>query len=83
MIWIAAVVLSAGLLAPPLFFIAAKKRLVTMAMPAIYGALVYGSAFGGSIFGNPKNWVWGVLTITLIVATVHAATLDTDWKADQ
>ncbi|MER5992009.1 hypothetical protein [Streptomyces viridosporus] len=80
-IWVAAVVLSAGLLAPPLFFIAAKKRVVSMAVPAIYAAIIYGSAILGSVLGNPKNWMGGALAITMIVAAVHAATLDTDWKS--
>jgi hypothetical protein len=39
-IWVVVVVLSAGLLAPPLFFIAAKKRVVTMAVPAVYTAII-------------------------------------------
>ena len=43
-IWVAAVVVSAGLLAPPLFFVAAKKRVVSMTVPAIYAAIIYGSA---------------------------------------
>ncbi|WP_314415421.1 hypothetical protein [Streptomyces sp. DSM 40484] len=80
-IWIAVVVLSAGLLAPPLFFIAAKKRVVSMIVPAIYAAVIYGSAILGSVLGNPKNWVGAVLVISVIVAAVHAAILDTDWKA--
>ncbi|MFF1557892.1 hypothetical protein [Streptomyces sp. NPDC058279] len=79
-VWVVAVVATAGLLAPPLFFIAAKKRVVSMAVPAVYAATVYGTAFVGSILGNPKNWVGGVLSITLIVAAVHAAILDVDWK---
>ncbi|WP_405804058.1 hypothetical protein [Streptomyces sp. NBC_01187] len=79
-IWILAVVVSAGLLAPPLFFIAAKKRVVSIAVPAVYAVIIYGSAVLGSVIGNPKNWVGGVLTITLIVAAVHAAILDMDWK---
>ena len=32
-IWVVMVVLSAGLLAPPLFFIAARKRVVSMLVP--------------------------------------------------
>ncbi|MFD5627532.1 hypothetical protein [Streptomyces sp. NPDC127072] len=80
-IWVVVVVLSAGLLAPPLFFIAAKKRVVSMAVPAVYAAIIYGSAVLGSVVGNPKNWVGGVLAITMIIAAVHAAILDTDWKA--
>ncbi|MFI2424982.1 hypothetical protein ACH5A7_12905 [Streptomyces sp. NPDC018955] len=79
-IWVVAVVVSAGLLAPPLFFIAAKKRVVSMAVPAVYAAIIYGSAVLGSVLGNPKNWVGGVLVITMITAAVHAAILDTDWK---
>lgn len=79
-VWVVAVVASAGLLAPPLFFIAAKKRVVSMALPAVYAAIIYGSAVLGSILGNPKNWVGGVLAITMIVAAVHAAILDVDWK---
>ncbi|MFE3184337.1 hypothetical protein ACFXKR_26225 [Streptomyces violascens] len=79
-IWIAAVVVSVGLLAPPLFFIAAKKRVVSMAVPAVYAAVVYGSAMAETVLGNPKNWAGGVLTITMIVAAVHAAVLDADWK---
>ncbi|MFF9089584.1 hypothetical protein ACF1BE_24770 [Streptomyces sp. NPDC014991] len=79
-IWVVVVVASAGLLAPPLFFVAAKKRVVSMAVPAIYAVTVYGSAFVGSLLGNPKNWVGGVLSITMIIAAVHAAILDTDWK---
>lgn len=79
-IWVVAVVLSAGLLAPPLFFVAAKKRVVSMAVPAAYAAIIYGSAILGSMLGNPKNWMGGVLAITMIIAAVHAAILDTDWK---
>ncbi|MFD6322150.1 hypothetical protein ACFWOL_04565 [Streptomyces sp. NPDC058442] len=78
--WVVVVVVSAGLLAPPLFFIAAKKHVVTMAMPAVYTAVIYGSAVLGSVLGNPKNRVGGVLAITMIIAAVHAAILDTDWK---
>lgn len=79
-IWVVVVVVTAGLLAPPLFFIAAKKRVVTMLVPAVYAVLIYGTAVVGSLVGNPKNWVGGVLSITMIVAAVHAAILDTDWK---
>ncbi|WP_433571249.1 hypothetical protein [Streptomyces sp. CA-251247] len=79
-IWVVVVVLSAGLLAPPLFFIAAKKRVVSMAVPAVYAAIIYGSAILGSVLGNPKNWVGGVLAITMIIAAVHAANLGRDWK---
>ncbi|WP_405739822.1 hypothetical protein OG885_38060 [Streptomyces sp. NBC_00028] len=79
-IWVLVVVLSAGLLAPPLFFVAAKKRVVTMLVPAAYAVIIYGAAFLGSLLGNPKNWMGGVLAITMIVAAVHAAILDTDWK---
>ncbi|MFF0556503.1 hypothetical protein [Streptomyces sp. NPDC004266] len=79
-VWVVAVVASAGLLAPPLFFIAAKKHVVTMVVPAAYAAIIYGSAILGSILGNPKNWMGGVLAITMIVAAVHAAILDADWK---
>ncbi|MGJ3560308.1 hypothetical protein ACR6C2_24490 [Streptomyces sp. INA 01156] len=56
-VWVVAVVVSAGLLAPPLFFIAAKKRVVRLAVPAAYAAVIYGSAILGSVLGNPKNWV--------------------------
>ncbi|MFE6767730.1 hypothetical protein [Streptomyces griseus] len=79
-IWVVAVVASAGLLAPPLFFIAAKKRVVTMAVPAVYAVIIYGTAVLGSLLGNPKNWVGGVLSITMIIAAVHASILDADWK---
>ncbi|MBP0935381.1 MULTISPECIES: hypothetical protein [Streptomyces] len=79
-VWVVAVVATAGLLAPPLFFIAAKKRVVSMVVPAVYAAIVYGTTFLGSILGNPKNWVGGVLLITMIAAAVHAAILDADWK---
>ncbi|MFC9126590.1 hypothetical protein ACFT4A_07070 [Streptomyces sp. NPDC057099] len=79
-IWVVVVVLSAGLLVPPLFFIAAKKRVVSMAVPAVYAAVIYGSAILGSLLGNPKNWVGGVLSITMITGAVHAAILDVDWK---
>ncbi|MER5371709.1 hypothetical protein [Streptomyces sp. NPDC002553] len=79
-IWVLVVVASAGLLAPPLFFIAAKKRVVSMTVPAIYAVIIYGSAFLGSLLGNPKNWVGGILAITMIISAVHAAILDTDWK---
>ncbi|MFE9098925.1 hypothetical protein [Streptomyces sp. NPDC007264] len=78
--WVVVVVLAAGLLAPPLFFIAAKKRVVSMLVPAVYAAIIYGGAILGSLLGNPKNWMGGVLAITMIVAAVHAAILDTDWK---
>ncbi|MFJ9478786.1 hypothetical protein ACIRRI_27835 [Streptomyces mirabilis] len=79
-IWVVIVVASAGLLAPPLFYIAAKKRVISMLVPVVYAVIIYGSAFLGSLVGNPKNWVGGVLAITMIVAAVHAAILDTDWK---
>jgi hypothetical protein len=79
-VWVVAVVASAGLLAPPLFFIAAKKHVVSMMVPAVYAGVIYGSAVLGSVLGNPKNWSGGVLAITLIVAAVHAAILDNDWK---
>ncbi|ARX85115.1 hypothetical protein SMD44_04573 [Streptomyces alboflavus] len=79
-IWVVAVVASLGLLAPPLFFVAAKKRVVSMAVPVIYAVIIYGSAMAATVLGNPKNWEGGVLTITMIVAAVHAAILDTDWK---
>ncbi|MCT4356287.1 hypothetical protein M5362_24460 [Streptomyces sp. Je 1-79] len=42
--------------------------------------IIYGTAVLGSLVGNPKNWVGGVLAITMIVAAVHAAILDADWK---
>ncbi|GAA2764968.1 hypothetical protein GCM10010103_40090 [Streptomyces paradoxus] len=45
-----------------------------------FGMIIYGSALLGSVLGNPKNWVGGVLAITMIVAAVHAAILDADWK---
>ncbi|MFE3412397.1 hypothetical protein ACFXMT_30025 [Streptomyces mirabilis] len=79
-IWVVVVVASAGLLAPPLFYIAAKKRVISMLVPVVYTVIIYGSAFLGSLVGNPKNWVGGVLAITMIVAAVHAAILDADWK---
>lgn len=79
-IWVAAIVVSAGLLAPPLFFIAAKKRVVSMAVPVIYAVIIYGSVIVATILGNSKNWEGLVLAITMIVAAVHAAVLDTDWK---
>ncbi|WP_206317838.1 hypothetical protein [Streptomyces composti] len=78
--WVVAVALSAGLLEPPLFFVAAKKRVVSMATPAACAAVIYGSAALGSTLGNPKNRSGGVLAITMITAAVHAAVLDTDWK---
>ncbi|MER5908687.1 hypothetical protein ABT150_53515 [Streptomyces mirabilis] len=80
-IWVVVVVASAGLLAPPLFFIAAKKRVVTMLVPVIYAVVIYGSAIVESLVGNPRNWEGGVLAVTMIVAAVHAAILDTDWKS--
>ncbi|MFD9860524.1 hypothetical protein [Streptomyces alboflavus] len=79
-IWVVAVVASMGLLAPPLFFVAAKKRVVSMAVPVIYAVVIYGSAMAATVLGNPRNWEGGVLAITMIVAAVHAAILDTDWK---
>ncbi|MET7784852.1 hypothetical protein ABZT28_56265 [Streptomyces sp. NPDC005388] len=79
-IWVVVVAASAGLLAPPLFYIAAKKRAISMLVPVVYAVIIYGSASLGSLVGNPKNWVGGVLAITMIVASVHAAILDTDWK---
>ncbi|WP_433341112.1 hypothetical protein [Streptomyces sp. CA-253872] len=79
-VWVAAVVLSAGLLAPPLFFIAAKKRVVPLAVPALYAAVIYGTAFLSDAAGNRGNWAGGVLLVALITAAVHAAILDTDWK---
>ncbi|MFJ5091760.1 hypothetical protein [Streptomyces sp. NPDC088674] len=80
LVWVSAVVLSAGLLAPPLFFIAAKKRVVPMTVPALYAAATYGTAVLGDILGNGGNWVGGILALTLITAAVHAAILDTVWK---
>ncbi|MEV8428272.1 hypothetical protein [Streptomyces chartreusis] len=79
-IWVVVTALSAGLLAPPLFFIAAKKRVVSMIVPTVYAVIIYGSAILGPALGNPKNWMGGVLAITMIVAVVHAAIVDTDWK---
>ena len=79
-IWVVAVVASAGLLAPPLFFIAAKKRVVSMGVPVVYALAIYGTAVLGSVVGNPKNWTGGVLAISMIIAAVHAAILDNDWK---
>ncbi|MGW7820129.1 hypothetical protein ACWGLF_18825 [Streptomyces puniciscabiei] len=80
-VWVVAVVVSAGLLAPPLFFIAAKKRVVAMYVPALYAVFAWGTPIVASLVGNAKNWSGGVLVFTLIVAAVHAAILDTDWKA--
>ncbi|MEU2876895.1 hypothetical protein [Streptomyces sp. NPDC007070] len=79
-VWIVVVVASAGLLAPPLFFIAAKKRVVAMYVPALYAVFAWGTPITASLVGNAKNWSGGVLVFTLIVAAVHAAILDTDWK---
>ncbi|WJV47338.1 hypothetical protein [Streptomyces flavofungini] len=79
-IWVIAVVASVGLLAPPLFFVAAKKRVVSMAVPVAYAVVVYGSAMAATVLGNPKNWEGGVLTITMIAAAAHAAILDMDGK---
>ncbi|MEV5975782.1 hypothetical protein [Streptomyces sp. NPDC052114] len=79
-IWIAAIVVSAGLLAPPLFFIAAKKRVAGMAVPVIYAVIIYSSVIVATILGNSKNWEGLVLVITTIVAAVHATILDADWK---
>ncbi|MCX4824879.1 hypothetical protein OG883_34505 [Streptomyces sp. NBC_01142] len=79
--WVVAVVLSAGLLAPALFFIAAKKGVISFAPAAIYAGIIYPvGMLGQPLTGNPGNWVGGVLAITMIVAAVHAAILDTDWK---
>ncbi|MEV8316252.1 hypothetical protein AB0Q95_18970 [Streptomyces sp. NPDC059900] len=79
-IWVVAIVVSAGLLAPPLFFIAAKKRVVSMAVPVFYAVIIYGSVIVATILGNSKNWEGLVLALTMIVAAVHAALLDTEWK---
>ncbi|WP_306334302.1 hypothetical protein [Streptomyces sp. KL118A] len=79
-IWIVAIVVSAGLLAPPLFFIAAKKRVVSVAVPLIYAMVVYGSVVAATFLGNAKNWEGLVLVIATVIAAVHAAILDTDWK---
>ncbi|MCX4665627.1 hypothetical protein OG453_02880 [Streptomyces sp. NBC_01381] len=79
-LWVVAIVVSAGLLTPPLFFIAAKKRVVSMAVPVIYAVIIYGSVIVATILGNSKNWEGLVLAITMIVAAVHAAILDTEWK---
>ncbi|MFF4248628.1 hypothetical protein ACFYY2_29745 [Streptomyces sp. NPDC001822] len=80
-IWVTAVVLSAGLVAPPLFFIAAKKGVVSFAPAAIYAAIiVLFGLIGQSVFGNPGNWIGGVLALTMITAAAHAAILDVDWK---
>lgn len=79
-LWVVAIVVSAGLLAPPLFFIAAKKRVVSMTVPVIYAVIIYGSVIVATIVGNSKNWEGLVLAITMIAAAVHAAILDTDWK---
>ncbi|WP_405781125.1 hypothetical protein [Streptomyces sp. NBC_00859] len=73
---------SVGLLAPPLFFIAAKKRVVSTVVPVVYAVLVHGSSALGPTLGNPKKWMGGVLAITMIVAAVHAAILDAGWKLD-
>ncbi|MET7609260.1 hypothetical protein [Streptomyces avermitilis] len=80
-VWVVVVVLSAGLLAPPLFFIAAKRRVVAMYVPTLYAIFAWGTPMVASLIGNAKNWSGGVLVFTLIVAAVHAAILDTDWKA--
>ncbi|MEU6557062.1 hypothetical protein ABZ915_43495 [Streptomyces sp. NPDC046915] len=80
-IWVVVVVASAGLLAPPLFFIAAKKRVVAMYVPALYAVFAWGTPIVASLAGKAKNWSGGVLVFTLIIAAVHAAILDTDWKA--
>ncbi|ALU94996.1 hypothetical protein WQO_17680 [Streptomyces globisporus C-1027] len=79
-VWVVVVVASAGLLAPPLFFIAAKKRVVSMAVLAVYAVAIDGSAVLGSVLGNSGNRVGGVLAITMIIAAVHAAIRDADWK---
>ncbi|MEW2083479.1 hypothetical protein [Streptomyces sp. NPDC005283] len=79
--WVVAVVLSGGLLAPALFFIAAKKGVVSFAPAAIYAGIIVSVALiGQTLFGNPGNWVGGVLALTMITAAVHAAILDMDWK---
>ncbi|MET9145624.1 hypothetical protein ACFUCQ_03250 [Streptomyces sp. NPDC057197] len=80
-VWIVAVVGSAGLLAPVLFFIAAKKRVVALYVPAVYAAFAWGAPIAATLTGNPRNWEGGVLLFTLVVAAAHAALLDTDWKS--
>lgn len=82
-IWVVAIVVSAGLLAPPLFFIAAKKRVVSMAVPVMYAVIIYGSVIVATVLGNSKNWEGLVLALTMIVASIHAAILDTEWKPGQ
>lgn len=77
---VAVLPLSGGLLAPPLFLIAAKKRVVSMVVPAVYAVIIYGSVALGALLGNPRNWTGGILAITMITGAVHAAILDVDWK---
>jgi ABC-type anion transport system duplicated permease subunit len=52
---VVAVVVSAGLMAPPLFFIAAKKRVVGMAVPVVQPAATYGSAVRGRCSGTRRT----------------------------
>ncbi|MGW7530610.1 hypothetical protein [Streptomyces sp. NPDC054783] len=79
-VWVV-VVVSAGLPAPPMFFVAAKKRVVAMYVPALYAIFARGTPIVASLVGNAKHWSGGVLVFTLIVAAVHAAILHSDWKA--
>ncbi|MFI0265561.1 hypothetical protein [Streptomyces luteogriseus] len=78
--WVAAVLVSFGLLAPPLFFIAAKKRVVALWVPAAYAVFAWGTPLVASILGNGKNWSGAVLAFTWLVAVVHAAIVDMEWK---
>lgn len=51
-------VVASAYFAPPLFFIAARKRVVSMAVLTVYALIIYGSAVLRSVLGNPKTgWV--------------------------
>lgn len=54
-----------------------------MLVPAVYAVIIYGTICFGPMVGDPANWEGSVLILAIIVAGVHAATLDTGWKTGQ
>ncbi|MEV5611502.1 hypothetical protein [Streptomyces sp. NPDC052225] len=79
-IWVVAVLASAGLVTPILFFIAAKKGVTNFIPAIVYAAITWGSTLGNTAVFGDSNWIGGVLAITMIVGAAHAALLDHDWK---
>ncbi|MET7904364.1 hypothetical protein [Streptomyces sp. NPDC005336] len=55
---------------------------MSMAVPALYAAVIWGTAVVASLVGNPKNWSGGFLAFAWIISAVHAAILDAEWKRD-